>query len=81
MSVVKLRKSHTEQQLEDIADFSKDDPTFRLIAIMLFDDDNGETQIGFSLPDGVTYLTLLGALVTAQDWVLSEMTGEGESIH
>ena len=81
MSVVKLRKTHTEQQLEDITNFSKDDDSFKLIAIMLFEDEDGETQIAFSLPDGVNYLTLLGAFVTAQDWVLAEMTGEGEMLH
>ena len=49
MSVIKLRKTHTEEQLD------------------------GESKIAFSLPDGVNYLSLLGALTTTQDWVLAEM--------
>lgn len=80
MSVVKLRKSHTEQQLEDIADFSKDDESFKLIAVMLFEDDEGELQIGFSLPEGVNYISILGALSVANDWIINEMQG-GELIH
>lgn len=73
MNVVKLRKTHTEEQLEDISDFAKESEKFHLIAIMLFEDEDGETQIAFSLPDGVNYLSLLGAFTTAQDYVLAEM--------
>ena len=72
MSVVKLRKTHTEEQLEDISDFAKESEKFHLIAIMLFEHE-GEQQIAFSLPDGVNYLSLLGAFTTAQDYVLAEM--------
>ena len=72
MSVVKLRKTHTEDQLEDISDFAKESEKFHLIAIMLFEHE-GEQQIAFSLPDGVNYLSLLGAFTAAQDYVLAEM--------
>lgn len=72
MSVVKLRKTHTEEQLEEIASFSDKSESFHLIAIMLIERD-GESKIAFSLPDGVNYLSLLGAFTTAQDYVLAEM--------
>lgn len=81
MTVHKLRKTHFEQQLEDIEAFGKDDPTFNLIAIMVFTDEEGERQIGFSLPEGLDYLALLGSLSVAQDWVLAEMADGGDTLH
>ena len=76
-TVGKIRKTELEAQLEDLLEFSKDNPETKLAAVMIFGDPQ---QVAFSFPTGIDYITILGMLEVAKDSILQEMR-EGEYIH
>lgn len=72
-TVTKLHQRQGEVQVETLAEFVEQHPSAKILSVIVFETNDGMRQLGLHLPQGLDYLTLLGAVETLRDKILQEM--------
>lgn len=72
-TIHKLHQNPTDEQLDAIKHFNENHKNVKVVCALLFETDDGYRQMGISLPSGIDYMTMLGAVELLRDKILQEM--------